>query len=131
MKILDWCILELNVCHNKNLSNNYVLARKKIFLVITKKYNFTINLHLFWCLHKTKKRIFKKNLCVYISYATLVIYVSVFRAEQFQFPFRVIFYGFSAEDGHTGFNWFRFVIQTAKPSTKEESFSFGFQVCWI
>ena len=48
----------------------------------------------------------KRRCTVYLSYDTLVAYVPVLMAEQFQIPCRVISNGFLAENEQTGLYWF-------------------------
>ena len=45
----------------------------------------------------------KKNCAIYLSYATLVTYVPILGAEQFQFLYSVVFNSFSS-------NWFKLVF---------------------
>ena len=52
---------------------------------------------------------------LHLSYATLVTYVPVLGAKQFQFPWNVIFNDFA----QTLLNWFLLLFQTAKPSTQK------------
>ena len=74
---------------------------KKSFTVNKKKKKygyFTSNFNPFQCLNKTQK----DRLALYLSYATLMTYVLVLGAEQFQFPLIVLFGEFLAKDEKTG-----------------------------
>ena len=62
-----------------------------------------------------------------LSYATFVTYVPVLVAEQYQFPCRVFFDGFLAEDEQTGSNWFLLFLLKAKPPNKNKNLYHGHQ----
>ena len=55
---------------------------------------------------------------LHLSYATLMTYVPVLGAEQFQFLCRVMFNDLA----QTGLNRFLLILQTAQPSTKKGNF---------
>ena len=96
----------------KNLSQNYVLQKKKIVYGYFKNYNKPPALLISSALTKTSTNrdlYTKKNrLAHYLSYATLVTYVPVLGDEQF--PFRVIFGSFCS-------NWFKLVSAQLPPKT--------------
>ena len=77
---------------------------KIIFVVvIKKKWRFYLQLLPFPVFEQDfkSKRTFpeeEKRCAIYLSYATLVTYVPVLGAEKFQFPCRIIFDKFLAED---------------------------------
>ena len=74
-----------------------------IFLCNWKKYDFNFNFNPFKCLNNTSGQkgpfLQKKDWCsLHLSYVPLVTYVPPLGAEQFQFPCRVCFNRFLAED---------------------------------
>ena len=92
------------VLYNKNFQK-VMFWKKKKNLLLKKKNNgdFNPNFKSLQCFNKTS-HIKQKNRCaIYLSYATLVKYVPVLWAEQFQFPCRVFFDGFCS-------NWFKLVF---------------------
>ena len=129
-----FCIMNQTKCWSKsNKIQRVESCSKRSFQVFPKKkhvfekrrfltsfnglYHFSRNLN-------QKRPYYKKDsLAYYLSCATLMTYVPVLGAEQFQFPCMVIFDSFFS-------NWFLLSLQTAKPSDKKRYCRFHYQDYW-